>query len=212
MADPTMLIVPVPSLPPDLRLPVGFLAEVRLAYQRPPRAYHHWGHVTRVLEHVGDVAEDVGWKQPREAWLAALFHDVIYEAGAKDNEARSAAHARESIARWFPGGPIDVDRVAALIELTARHGTLAPVDVDADEALLLDCDTAILGAPTEEFDRYHAAVAKEYEGVVPPEAYRAGRRAFLERLLAAPRIFLSAHFHELLDHVARANLQRALAE
>jgi predicted metal-dependent HD superfamily phosphohydrolase len=211
MADPTMLIVPVPSLPPDLRLPVGFLAEVRETYQVPPRAYHNWAHVTRVLEHVGDVAEDLGWREPREVWLAALFHDAIYVAGAKDNEARTAALARESIERWFPNETVDIDRVAQLIELTARHGTLTPEDVDPDAALLLDCDTAILGAPQEEFDRYDDAIAREYEGVVAPEVYRAGRRAFLERLLGAPRIFLSDHFHELLDHVARANLQRVLA-
>jgi predicted metal-dependent HD superfamily phosphohydrolase len=189
-----------------IELPDGLVAELRAAYATPPRAYHGWAHVERVLEHVREIA----WPHPREVWLAALFHDAIYVAGAPDNEARSAALAREAIARWFPGELVDADRVAALIELTARHGRIAPGEVDAEAALFLDCDTAVLGAPADEFDRYDAGIAAEWAGAVAPAAYRAGRRAFLERLLAAPRIFLSEPFHARLDAPARANLRRAL--
>jgi predicted metal-dependent HD superfamily phosphohydrolase len=207
----TTPIVPVPCLPPGVTPPQGFLAELRSLYSEPPRAYHGWAHVTRTLDHVAEIAEEVGWTEPVEVWFAAIFHDAIYVAGAKDNEARSAVLARETIPRWFPDLSIELDRVAALIELTARHGGLAPGEVDRDAALFLDCDTAVLGAPADEFDRYHAGIAEEYRGVVTPEQYRAGRRAFLERLLGSPRIFLSDHFHERLDGAARANLRRAIA-
>jgi predicted metal-dependent HD superfamily phosphohydrolase len=207
----TTPIVAVPCLPPGVSPPPGFLAELRTAYSTPRRAYHNWSHVSRVLEHVGDVAETIGWTEPREAWFAAMFHDAIYIAGATGNEARSAALAREAIPRWFPRLDVDLDRIASLIELTARHGALAPDDVDRDAALLLDCDTAVLGAPPEEFDAYDAGIAEEYRGAVPEPGYRAGRRAFLERLLASPRIFLSEHFHARLDAPARANLRRAIA-
>lgn len=189
-----------------IEVPDGLRAVLHAAYATPPRAYHSWAHAERVLEHVREIA----WAHPREVWLAALFHDAIYVAGAPDNEARSAELARASIARWIPGASIDADRVAALIELTARHGRLGPGDVDPEAALFLDCDTAVLGAPADEFDRYDAGIAEEWAGVVGPDAYRAGRRAFLERLLAAPRIFLSEHFHARLDDAARANLRRAL--
>ena len=194
-----------------MEAPAEFLAEMRAAYQQPPRAYHNWSHVEEVLGHVADVDRKVGWLQPREVWLAAVFHDAIYVAGAKDNEAKSAALARERIAHWFPRQGIDARRVARLVELTARHGSLAPGDVDSDEALLLDCDTAILGAAPEAFDAYDDGIAEEYANVVAPAAYRGGRRHFLEKLLARPRIFLSDHFHRRLDHAARANLARALA-
>jgi predicted metal-dependent HD superfamily phosphohydrolase len=207
----TIPIVPVPVVPAGLVAPPGFFAEVRAAHATPPRVYHDWQHVARVLEHVGQIAKAVGWTHPREVWLAALFHDAIYVAGARDNEARSAALARATIARAFPGEGIDADRVAALIELTARHGQLTPADVDAEAALFLDCDTAVLGAPNDEFDRYDAGVAKEWTAAISPDEYRAGRAAFLERLLGAPRIFLSDYFHERLDAPARANLRRALA-
>ena len=68
----------------------------------------------------------------------------------------------------------------------------------------------MLGAATDEFDRYDAGIAAEYRGVVPDDAFRAGRRAFLESLRAAPRIFLSDHFHGKLDAAARANLGRSI--
>jgi predicted metal-dependent HD superfamily phosphohydrolase len=206
----TMPIVAVPCLPPGLVPPPGFLAEVRAAYGTPPRAYHDWGHIARVLDHVGRVAAGPGWEHPVEVWFAAVYHDAIYEAGAVDNEGRSAELAREAIPRWFPGEAIDLDRVAVLIDLTARHSRLAPGDVDRDAALFLDCDTAVLGAAPDEFDQFESGVATVYLAVVTPEAYRAGRRAFLERLLAAPRIFLSDWFHERLDAPARANLRRAI--
>lgn len=210
-AQQTTPIVPVPCLPPDLVPPQGFLAELRTAYMTPRRAYHGWPHVVRVLEHVGEVADlGPGWRDPRETWLAALFHDAIYIAGAKDNEAKSAALARTAIPRWFPHEVIDVARVAQLVELTAKHGALTPADVDDDAALLLDCDTAVLGAPPDEFDRYDEGIAHEYREVVPIDAFRAGRRAFLEKLVVAPRIFLSDWFHARLDPAARANLRRAI--
>jgi len=188
-----------------IELPGGLIAAARDAHATPPRAYHTWAHVERVLEHLAAQ----GPAPPREVWLAALFHDAVYVAGAADNEARSAALARATIPRWLAG--VDLDRVAALIELTARHGRLGPGDVDAEAARFLDCDTAVLAAPADEFDRYDEGIAEEWAGVVAPDAYRRGRRAFLERLLAAPRIFLSDDFHARLDAAARANLRRALA-
>jgi predicted metal-dependent HD superfamily phosphohydrolase len=103
---------------------------------------------------------------------------------------------------------VDRDRVGELIELTAKHGHIASADHDA--ALFLDCDMAIVGSSPETFAAYDQAIAVEYKHV-PPDAYAAGRRAFLQGLLAKPRIFLTDYFHNRLDAQARANLQRALA-
>lgn len=171
------------------------------AHATPPRAYHSLAHVVEVAQRFAEVR----FERPNEAYAAVLFHDAIYEPGRKDNEARSAALARASLA----GQPVDVERVAELILLTARHGQLGPGDVDADAALFLDCDLAILGSPPERFDAYDAAIAQEHAHL-PPEAYAQGRRAFLERMLARERLFLSPHFHAALEARARDNLRRAL--
>jgi predicted metal-dependent HD superfamily phosphohydrolase len=147
------------------------------------------------------VHEEVGWREPVDVYLAIVFHDAVYDPARHDNEAKSAELAKE-----LAGAS---DRAAELILLTAKHGTLTEVS-DHDAAHFLDCDVSILGASERVFDAYDAAVAVEYKHV-PADAYRAGRRAFLESMLAKPRIYFSDFFHARLDEQARANLRRALA-
>jgi predicted metal-dependent HD superfamily phosphohydrolase len=202
---------------PPLVLPAAQLAALREAHATPPRAYHGFDHVQSVLRHWREVATGPGWARPRETWLAVLYHDAVYVPGHRDNEARSADLAREAIARWLPEAGVDAARVAWLIGLTARHGSLAPRDcgdgADGDDArLFLDCDMAILGAAPAEFDAYDRAIAEEYRGVVPAMLYRFNRRRFLAGLLERPRIFLSDFFHARLDAAARANLRRVLGD
>lgn len=189
-------------------LPAAQLAEIEAAYAAPPRAYHNLGHVTALLHHYRDVADGPGWQQPREVALAVLYHDAIYEAGRSDNEARSAQLAVDAIERWLPQEQIDAARVAELINLTARHGQLKAEELDADAALFLDSDMAILGAPAPVFDAYDRGIGEEYAGKVPGFLFRINRRRFLKGVLAQPRIFFSAFFHERYDAAARANLRR----
>ncbi|MGX9719592.1 HD domain-containing protein [Stenotrophomonas acidaminiphila] len=196
-----MDLIPMP-------LPPGQLAEIEAAHAQPPRAYHNFGHVQALLRHHRDVAAGPGWRQPREVALAMLYHDAVYEAGRGDNEARSATMAREAIARWLPDAGVDVERVATLIELTARHGNLRGEELDADAALFLDSDMAILGAPPAVFDAYDRGIAEEYRGKVPGFLFRLNRRRFLKGVLAQPRIFFSDFFHARYDAQARENLRR----
>ncbi|WP_433851099.1 HD domain-containing protein [Stenotrophomonas nitritireducens] len=196
-----MDLIPMP-------LPAGQLAEIEAAHAQPPRAYHNFGHVQALLRHHRDVAVGPGWRQPREVALAMLYHDAVYEAGRADNEARSALMAREAIARWLPDAGVDATRVAELIELTARHGRLRVEELDADAALFLDADMAILGAPPAVFDAYDRGIAEEYRGKVPGFLFRLNRRRFLKGVLAQPRIFFSDFFHARYDAQARENLRR----
>jgi predicted metal-dependent HD superfamily phosphohydrolase len=188
-------------------LPDEMVNDARTAYASPGRAYHTWEHVEEVLSRWDEVARDVGWLKPRETRVALLYHDAVYVPGRHDNEEASAELSRGAIARYTPD--VDAERVASLILLTAKHGKLGPADVDAEAALFLDCDMAILGAERARFDDYERAIAVEYS-VVPPELYAAGRRRFLETLLSTPRIFCSDYFHARLDGAARDNLRRTL--
>jgi predicted metal-dependent HD superfamily phosphohydrolase len=198
--------------------PEGVAPEIRQVlvarYSEPHRAYHDLAHIAELLRWFDVVGDAVGWDAPRDVYLAILFHDAIYDPRARDNEARSAELALAHGA---------TPRAAELIRLTARHGALGQADVDRDAAHFLDADTAILGAEPAAFDAYDAAIAVEYASElpgeqvpsghahVPPDAYRAGRRAFLEQMARRPRLFLSDFFHARLDAAARANLARALA-
>ncbi|MCC8361851.1 hypothetical protein LK996_01975 [Lysobacter sp. A6] len=199
---------PFANLPFDL--PPAQCEAIAVAYATPPRAYHDLHHVGEVLRHFADVAQGPGWTHPHDVAFAVLYHDAIYVAGAKDNEARSAALAREQLAQW-PMAGVDADRVATLIELTAKHGTLSPEDVpDEETRLFLDCDMAILGAETAVFDAYDRGIAAEYRGVVPGWLFAINRKRFLKGLLSRERIYLSDFFQGRLDARARTNLRRAI--
>ncbi|HWN71929.1 MAG TPA: hypothetical protein VNM90_30025, partial [Haliangium sp.] len=208
-------LAPPPGVPEAI--PEAFWQALLDGYRSPPRHYHDIDHVVEVARWYQVVAREVGWTRPSEVFLAVLFHDVVYQAGARDNEQRSAAVAVAAVQRWLDradGGDIeaiDTGRVAHLIELTARHGGLSVADVDAEAALFLDCDMAVLGAPGDVYARYEQGVAAEYLGVYPPELYAQGRRRFLHALLARERIYLSPFFHGRLEEQARANLRDALA-
>ena len=202
---------------PPITLPAALWAAIESAHATPPRAYHDLSHVRAVLRHYDEVAAGPGWTQPVEVYLAILCHDAIYEAGRQDNEKRSAEFAVAEIARWLPDAVIDAARVAELIELTARHGRLAPDDLGngekADDARhFLDCDMAILGAEPEAFDAYDRGIAAEYRGRIPGWLFRINRRRFLKGLLAKERIFLSDFFHARFEAQARDNLRRAVGE
>jgi predicted metal-dependent HD superfamily phosphohydrolase len=191
-------------------LPPAQAEAIAAAYATPPRAYHDLHHVGEVLRHYADVAAGPGWTHPREVALAVLYHDAIYVAGAKDNEARSAVLAREHLAQW-PIAGVDADRIAWLIELTARHGSLSREAVtDEDARLFLDCDMAILGAAPAVFDAYDRGISAEYRGVVPGWLFAINRKRFLKGVLGRERIYLSDFFHGRLDAMARNNLRRAV--
>lgn len=192
-------------------LPQAMLEQLRAQYAQPPRAYHNFAHVEEVLAHYAAVARGPGWRQPDEVFLAVLYHDAIYEAGRKDNEARSAELAAAAIAQWLPQRPIDVGRVRELILLTARHGHLAQAPLDADAALFVDCDMAILAADAAQFDAYDRAIAQEYRGKLPQWMFRHYRRRFLRGLLDSSAIFVSPWFRSSSEAAARANLARCLA-
>jgi predicted metal-dependent HD superfamily phosphohydrolase len=172
------------------------------AYGEPHRVYHNAAHILEVLRWFDVVGDEVGWHDIGPVYLAVVFHDAVYDPIRSDNEARSAQLARE-----LAHAP---ERTAELIVLTARHGSISPGSIDADAAHFLDCDTAILGAPPAEFDAYDAAIAAEYKHI-PAGSFRAGRRAFLDKMVARPRIFLTELFRSHLERTARANLERTLA-
>ncbi|MGW5671933.1 HD domain-containing protein, partial [Micromonospora sp. NPDC003776] len=100
-----------------------------------------------------------------------------------------------------------VTEVRRLVLLTAGH---AVPPEDPDGALLCDADLAILAAPPAAYDRYAAAVRREYAHV-PDPAFRAGRAQVLTALLALPALYRLPEPHARWESAARANLARELA-
>ncbi len=189
-----------------LEVPAAMWAELEAAYQTPPRAYHNIQHVHEVAAHYENIATSNGWQNPKEVYLAVLYHDAIYQAGRKDNEARSADMAVAAIAKYLDAESIDAEKVRQLIELTARHGHLQSENLDSDSKLFLDCDMAILGSEPTQFLAYDKAIASEYRGKIPGWMFQFYRRKFLKDLLDSSRIYLSDSFHESHEAKARMNI------
>ncbi|MEU6074622.1 metal-dependent phosphohydrolase [Micromonospora sp. NPDC047074] len=181
-------------------------AELLTRWREPHRHYHTPDHLTAVLDVVDAHASAAA--RPDLVRLAAWCHDAVYDprAGGDDNERQSAALAGTRLARL--GLPADaVTEVRRLVLLTAGHA----VDPDdADGALLCDADLAVLAAPPEAYDRYAAAVRREYAHV-PEPAFRAGRAQVLTGLLALPALFRLPPLAHRWEAPARANLTRELA-
>ncbi len=193
--------------PAGLQVPPELVRELEAAYRMPERHYHTIAHAWNVARWVVQAHAEHGFARVREAYVAALFHDAVYDVVRRDSEAKSAGLARDAVARYAL--ELDADWVAQLILRTAEHGRAS--GLGADELLFLDCDLASLGGDAQAYDRYEDGVAREYLAHVPEPMYRSGRRRFLEKLLASPRVFGSDYFYEKLEGQARTNLSRALA-
>ncbi len=180
---------------------LALFAELEKAYGEAHRHYH-------TLEHVAQCLAWLDWcwglaERPQELGLALWFHDCVYDPARNDNEARSAAVARQRLAAW--GAPAEVlARIEALILATAGHAAS-----EGDVGLLLDIDLAILGAEPRAFARFEAQVREEYRAV-PEPAYALGRARVLRGLCARTPFYSTPFLRAELEERAQANLERAL--
>lgn len=183
-------------------VPADALDALLRHWREPQRRYHTLEHLQECLSAFDEIATLA--LRPAEVELAIWYHDAIHEIGVDSNELKSAYLAE----RTMTAAGCDreaIGRVRSLILATRHHG----LPESTDEALLLDIDLAILGAPDKRFDRYDADIREEYH-TVPWSKYVAARRAVLRGFLERPRLYVTGHFHDRLEAPARANLRRAL--
>lgn len=172
------------------------------SWTEPHRRYHGLDHLLDCLARL-DESPAVG--EGRDLAEAALwYHDLVYQPGASDNEARSAELARAAL---LEGGAPDATagEVARLVRLT-DHGA-APEDPVGE--LVCDVDLSILGRPAGEFEEYERRIREEYRQV-PDPLYRAGRARVLARLLSRDPLFRTDYFRHRYENSARHNLRRSL--
>src|SRR6266540_121971 len=187
------------ALPPavDARRADEVRADLLARWSEPHRHYHTLDHLAAVLSIV-DITGPVA--------LAAWFHDAVYDPRRDDNEEASARLAEAALnALELPADVIA--EVARLVRLTATHD---PEPGDRNGALLTDADLAILAAEPAAYDRYAAAVRREYSHV-PDREFREGRAAVLRRLNDAPALYRIVPEKAEWEARARANLTRELA-
>ena len=191
---------------PDAAAPA--FADLLHAYSAQGRHYHTLDHIAALFGLLDRHGAGVADRNAIE--LAIFFHDAVYAPTRSDNEAQSAALARERLATIGLPAAL-VTRVADLI-LATRHGSESSAQQDdADMALLLDLDLSILAADRPSYAAYAQAIRSEY-AVYPDLVYRPGRHRVLGQFLARARIYRTGRLHELWDAAARANLEWELAE
>jgi predicted metal-dependent HD superfamily phosphohydrolase len=183
--------------------PDTFFARLRARYAEAHRHYHTWEHVIACLD-ARDAITEVRWPAVD---LALLFHDAVYEPGAGDNEARSAALLVEEGRRAWIDEHL-LQRASKLVEATRRD--VQDADESEEACVLRDADLAILGAERPAFDAYEENVRLEHCSL-DDATYAAGRRAVLRAFLDRPSIYATQAARRLWEERARANLARSLA-
>lgn len=184
-------------------IPAGVHPELLSRYCEPHRAYHTLQHLQECLTLRRELGEPC--TSPAEIDIALWFHDAIYEPARNDNEARSADWLDEVAVQAGLGDGVR-GRLRDLV-LVTRHSA-APAT--PDEALLVDVDLSILGAPAERFAEYEAQVRHEYR-LVPDWLYRHKRREILTGFLDRPQIYSTAECRGRFEAQARRNLAASIA-
>ncbi len=175
-------------------------------HREPHRRYHGVRHVTWVVRHVHELAATVPVADIDAIVAAAFFHDAVYDPGAADNEAQSAALAQRVIAEL--GWPADrCATVGRLVRATEHHDTN---DDDLDGRVLLDADLAVLGSEPAAYQAYVTGVRAEY-GHLDEARWRAGRAAVLRGLLDRRPLYATAEARNRWEARARANMTAELA-
>jgi predicted metal-dependent HD superfamily phosphohydrolase len=178
-------------------------ARVTAAYAEPHRAYHDATHIGACLLLLDDAEVHALAGRPEEVEAALWFHDVVYDTHAKDNEERSADLAVLALRSAGATGDVAA-RVGAHVIATRDHATASE-----DGRLVVDIDLSILGADPATFERFDAAIRREYDWV-DERAYVAGRAAVLRRFLERPSIFATELFRARFETNARRNITGAL--
>jgi predicted metal-dependent HD superfamily phosphohydrolase len=188
-----------------------FFNKLANAYETPfykghPRFYHTLlGHIPFCLKQLDEFPEY--YVQDKNALEMAIFlHDAIMVFGATDNEEKSAELAirlcREmGLAQEFG------EKAAKLIIDGTKHDRF-PEDNNA--RAMADIDLAVLGQNPKEYRKLvEERIRKEFS-FVSEEDFKKRRAEILKRFLDRKSIYLTQHFQDRYEAMARRNLRRSI--
>lgn len=155
------------------------LNDIARMYDQPWRHHHTWRHVSYMTHKILGLPMDFD-KEP--LFIAARFHDAVYEPFASDNEEKSNELWREYASENKFDGKL-VDEVSSLI-LSTKHPENCKTPL---EIAFRDADWHDMGN-VHEIDDDYAHWLEEYENnifrefqKVPVGEYVKGRLAFIDR-------------------------------
>ncbi len=194
------------------------LAFLRKQYSQPHRHYHTIRHVLSLLNTI--LCHESQFKNPEAAYLAAWFHDAVYEIGDeyKNNELRSCqaflSQMEEHHKEFYDSeeGQATCTLALQMIGATMGHGfsniknldMIAEADLN-DIGMFLDADLRILSASREDLLEFEANIRKEFS-IYDDLVYNPTRKQVLESFLKRPKIYFS-EMGEHWERDARSNLK-----
>lgn len=170
-------------------------------YSEKDRFYHSLMHVAACLEEFKLVSGLA--VHPFEVELALWFHDVVYDSRRGDNVEKSVEYATYVLDELIDSDSLC--RVCDLIYATKHDSSVSGWDM----GLLVDIDLAILGKPTDVFDKYEKCIRMEYSWV-PFEKYCKGRAEILRGFLGREYIYNTGYFRWKYEMQARRNLMHSI--
>ena len=173
-------------------------------YGEPQRRYHTLAHVAHCLT-MFDQCKSLT-TNPDALEIAVWFHDVIFQPGRHDNEAKSAELYQD-----LSAGVHDTEMrqlVYRLIMATLHDGSSLE---DSDASYMVDIDLSSFGLGWEAFllDSQHL---REENPQVSDAVYYRNQGDFQSSLLARPRFFYSDYFFQRYERQARDNVSRYLEQ
>lgn len=149
---------------------IGFSDSVLKRYEEPHRYYHTTTHLLDVVLQLSklDNFDD-------ELFLAAVYHDAVYDPQANDNEERSVSLFLEE-AKNASLNKLQIDSINRLILDTKTHKP------SSDKSqLLIKADLAILDQPLSKLIEYEHQIFKEFQ-FVDHKIYQPKRIEILNQL------------------------------
>lgn len=196
------------------------LEQIKERYSEPHRHYHTWKHI----EYMFKTAEENGVevKEGSPLWYAIVYHDIVYDPKANNNEEKSASAYRDYFWKSFKkekdkiGFGAFVTPNFTLESLTQRLIILTKTHtIDRDmwfddqlqfAKIIIDLDLAILGDTWEVYEEYASNVRKEYAHATDEE-WRHGRSKWLTDMCGRESIYYTDWGKKREDQ-AKENLRK----
>lgn len=172
--------------------------EVHARYTEAHRRYHSPEHISHCLQQF-DAARTL-LDNADAVELAVWYHDVVYDIGAVDNEARSA-----KMFRRHARGELSDAMTATVHDLIMVTMHLCALPTTSDQAYFVDIDLSSFGLPQERFLRDSVAVREEFAHI-PDAQFYAGQKKFLLALVSREHFCFTTFFRDRHERAARENI------
>lgn len=194
---------------------------IRTMYDQNHRFYHNIKHINHCLKHLHFYCNATGYNPEDNCNIikfAITCHDLIYSSGNNGDEIHSVFVAKTFINQLGPKVFCDqdlnniVDQVESMIFVTSH--AIAPSfrqKSNCEEAVIADCDLAILGAPPETYDKYTKHIRKEYKDL-REDYFKRTRHKFLNQIASKDNIYWTEYFQDTYGKQARENIKRTIDE